>query len=371
MNIQFQTNEIFETLTKEIAHLINEDIIFTNDKGIIVASTEDKRHGSYHEGAFLAMKQKEKMIMTKELTESLKGVKKGVVIPIFVEHYPIGVVGITGDPHKVERYGRIVQTMAELFIKGTLDQMNEETMLRNLELFVFDWLQGNLGKSELVERSELYNLTIQRYSQVIMIRTRQTKAFTYNDLSLLKTEWEKQTEALFVRWGQGRLLIIDEYQKQNATNLKLVPFMKRLNYLLGAEDIYVGIGQKASYHNLAESLKQADIACLTATDEQRIMYESDLRFEMLQYELSNETKRKFVERTIGPIYHDQVLMDTLIGWINNNMSIQKTSAALHIHKNTLYYRLDKISELLQLNVRQMDDVSLTYISIQFLKEFDL
>src|SRR5690625_3848754 len=140
----FQTREIFTALVQEINNLINEDVIITNDEGIIVASTDKRRINGFHEGAFLAMSERKKMIMTQELSETLQGVRKGIVLPIIIEKKPFGVLGITGDPAKIEAYGQLVQKMAELFIKGTIDQMSEEKMARNLELFMFDWINGTL-----------------------------------------------------------------------------------------------------------------------------------------------------------------------------------------------------------------------------------
>src|SRR5699024_7761274 len=113
----FKTNRVFPALVNEITDSINEEVIITNEEGFIVASTDKKRIGNYHEGAYLAMKNQKKMVMTKELTERLQGVRKGVVLPIIIESKPIGVIGLTGNPVTIEPYARIVQRMSELFIK--------------------------------------------------------------------------------------------------------------------------------------------------------------------------------------------------------------------------------------------------------------
>src|SRR5690625_1559848 len=105
----FKTDRVFSALVNEVTNLINENVIITNEKGVIVASTETRRIGDYHEGAYLAMKSQQKMVMTEQLTKQLKGVRKGIVLPIVIENQPFGVIGITGDPEKVEAYGRIVQ----------------------------------------------------------------------------------------------------------------------------------------------------------------------------------------------------------------------------------------------------------------------
>src|SRR5699024_8043791 len=94
----FQTNKIFTSLVIEITNLINENVIITDETGTIVASTEKNRIGQFHEGAFLAMQKKEKMVMTEGLTTKLQGVRAGIVLPVIIENSPYGVLGITGEP---------------------------------------------------------------------------------------------------------------------------------------------------------------------------------------------------------------------------------------------------------------------------------
>src|SRR5690625_4464292 len=147
-----QKDTIFASLVNELQQLINEDVIITDEKGIIVASTDEKRINKFHEGAYLAMVHQEKMIMTEQMTKKLKGVRKGIVLPIMIENKAIGVLGITGDPTEVEAYARIVQKMSQLFIEDYLEQTAQEKMARNMELFIFDWLNNNLSEQELIER---------------------------------------------------------------------------------------------------------------------------------------------------------------------------------------------------------------------------
>lgn len=364
----FQTDQIFKSLVREINQLINEDVIITDENGVIVASTELARVNEFHEGAYLAMKKREKMIMTKELSEQLKGVRKGIVLPVIIEDKPIGVLGITGDPIKVEPYARIVQKMSELFIKGTIDQMTQEKMARNLELFVFDWIHGNVSRDVLIERGEFFNLDVVKYSQVISLHI----PFTTNDLSYkeiisLRTQWDQKGEAIFVRWGQGKLLIIDKEYERNALSKKINVFLENAIERLDNE-VYVGVGQPSGYEALSSSFEQAERACLIAKREKRIVFEEELRFEMVQYELNDQTKEKFVERTIASLLDDETILLTLNSWLENDMSIQKTAEDLHIHKNTLYYRLEKIENLTDLNVSRMEHVVLLYLANRFIRE---
>lgn len=364
----FQTDRLFKSLVKEINQLIDEDVIVTNEAGIVVASTDLKRINQFHEGAALAMKQGKKMIITAELTKELKGVRKGIVLPIVIEETPIGVLGITGNPLKVEPHARIVQKMAELFIQGTVDQMTQEKMTRNIELFVFDWINENIPEDLLLSRSDFFNLDIKKYSQIISIQFPFTgDDLSYKDINFFRTQWDQKGIALFIRWGQGKLLIIDQAHDKKTLHSKINTFLKNTLGRLD-ENACFGVGQALGYKNITLSYDQAERACLIASKTKQITFEEELQFEMLQYALDKTTKKIFIERTISLLREDRTMLVTLRSWLENDMSIQKTAAELYIHKNTLYYRLKKIESLTKLKVNSLDDVILLYIGNRFLEE---
>lgn len=363
-----QKDTIFASLVRELQQLINEDVIITDEKGIIVASTDAKRINDYHEGAYIAMLDKKKMVMTEQLTKELAGVRKGIVLPIMIESKAVGVLGITGNPDKVEGYARIVQKMAQLFIKDHLDQMAQEKMARNMELFVFDWLHNNLSEQELMERGQFLNLDIQKYSQVIYLSHPITHhLLSYKDIVFLQRQWDYQESALFIRWGQGKILIVDQARERELLQRKIVTFLQKTKAVF-IDEVFVGIGQATDYQHLFQSLEQAERAANVARIEKRMVFEEELRLEMIQYALNQQTKTNFLNRTIAPIINDHELLHTLNSYFNHHMSIQQTAQALHIHKNTLYYRLKKIENLTSLRFNRTNELVQLYLANQFLKE---
>ena len=364
----FQTEEVFYSLVEELNKLVHEDVIITDETGIIVASTEKSRLNQFHEGAFQAIQEKKKMVMTYELSRSLKGVRKGVVLPMMIEGVPIGVLGITGNPKQVEPYALIVQKMSELFIKESIDQMTQEEAARNIEIFALDWMNGELDEHTLIEKGEFFNIDIRAYEQVISFyMPSMNNNVTYRELIRLKTLWDDQEVAVFLRWGQGRILIIDKGYETSALREKIKYFNKHIKNEFNQEGVF-GVGQRGSYQEIVLSYNQAIRACKIAEIQNKMIFDEELRFEMIQYELNEHTKRRFIERTIEPIIKDKVLMKTLYSWLKNDMSIQGTSEDLYIHKNTLYYRIHKIENITNLNLRKIDNLALLYIATKFLEE---
>ena len=64
--------------------------------------------------------------------------------------------------------------------------------------------------------------------------------------------------------------------------------------------------------------------------------------------------------------HDAVghLMRTLAAWFRHHSHPMATARALHIHRNTLDYRLQKIAELTGLDLDDTDDRLLLYVALQ-------
>lgn len=92
-----------------MTHIVNEEIIVVDDTGIIMAATDGKRVGNFHEGAHIAVKQKEQLVISEDDVSRLKGVKAGLNLPIIIDNRAIGVIGITGKPENVIHFGQLIQ----------------------------------------------------------------------------------------------------------------------------------------------------------------------------------------------------------------------------------------------------------------------
>lgn len=367
MEQQFRSKVFYSSIVYEISSLINEDVIFTNEEGIIVASTDPSRINQFHEGALLAVQQRKLMHMTEELSRKLKGVRKGVVIPIiFDDSKPIGVIGITGEPEDVAPYAMLVQKVTRLLVQDFLIQMNQERQIRELEFFIYDWLYSKEINESIIERGKFFRIQIKNYEQVIIMKLLNSyENLSVNELHLLKKLWGDENGALFIRWGQNKILIITKRYIKELLRNKLVSFIQKVESNLNVK-VLMGVGQPTSYDRLYTSLQQAEKASSVKSNKSKILFEDELRFDLLMNDVKNETKELFVKRTIAPIINDEVLFETLKIWIENNMSNQKASEQLYIHKNTLQYRLKKIEELTELKLNQLHDLVLLYVGYRFI-----
>lgn len=61
---------------------------------------------------------------------------------------------------------------------------------------------------------------------------------------------------------------------------------------------------------------------------------------------------------------DDSLLHTGLAFVDNDLNISKTSTSMFLHRNTLIYRLDKIKELLNLDLKNFKDAQIFYLSVK-------
>lgn len=96
----------------------------------------------------------------------------------------------------------------------------------------------------------------------------------------------------------------------------------------------------------------------------------------LEENVSNIEMRKFFENTLGQLYqYDKDfgtdLIATLEAWIENNLNIAKTSRYLYTHRNTVLYRMDKISSILNSNLKDANELLKYQLALKIYRLLEL
>ncbi|WHY85574.1 sugar diacid recognition domain-containing protein [Neobacillus novalis] len=359
--------ELAEKIVKEVRKLIGEEIIVVNTEGFIIASTRPERVGTFHEGALITSQQKKKLIITERDILHLKGAKAGINLPIFFQREVIGVIGITGDPEIVTPFAEILRKMTELLISENYYSEQFEWHSRAIETFVAEWLQAKEPSPALIDRARALaiNLDINRTAAII--------EFDHQDHPLSRDAWSSILKSIVqnntdvaARSGNGRIILLID-SSNSVIKKRLEAFLSFLKNNFGIS-AYAGVGQKANPLELRYSYSQAKRALKIAKSKRNITFDEDLSLEMITGDLTSKVKADYIQRTIGPILHEHELLDTLRELFRQNHSLKNTANSLHIHINTLHYRLKKTEELTQLAPGNIHDLLCMYLAILFLDE---
>ncbi|MER2227006.1 MAG: sugar diacid recognition domain-containing protein [Carnobacterium sp.] len=301
-----QASLIVSKLMGDIPYNIN----IMNELGIIIASGDSNRIGTSHRAAERAIKEK-KII---EVYQDTHLEKKGTNEPIIYEDTIIGVVGITGDPNEVRPFTKIVKTVSLLLIEelNIYKQKEENRVAKNNLLKQIIQSEGIYTESLKKEAHEKYDLELgQPYYGVFAERKEILRAIA-------------SKKELF-EWSGGFIIFVENVDSLEPTT---------------KEFIIVSSSEKNISQNLQE-IKQtyAMLSFLNTKKEGVNKTDSCYLANLFSFSLPPNQELLNKIKEVAPEY-----VETLISFAQNNKSINDTSLELHIHRNTLNYRIQKIEE---------------------------
>lgn len=126
--------------------------------------------------------------------------------------------------------------------------------------------------------------------------------------------------------------------------------------------ILVGLGDCKPMYQLMQSYETAQLALNSTKHLDCNFCEfNQLDIEILLSSLDKKTIYNYTNKTVLSLSKkDQQLLSV---YYSENMSLQRTSNRLYIHKNTIQYRLDKIARLTGYNPRSFRDALVLYLGI--------
>lgn len=117
-------DELAAELVEVTSSLVSGRTINVMDtEGIIIASTEKRRIGTFHQGAREAVLTGKLVNIRKDQLDRYPGAKEGCNMPLRVNGSIIGVVGIYGDPDEIRDVAHLLEVYADKYYQL-------ETMLR-------------------------------------------------------------------------------------------------------------------------------------------------------------------------------------------------------------------------------------------------
>ncbi|MDQ0254309.1 carbohydrate diacid regulator [Evansella vedderi] len=364
-------------IVKEVTHIVNEEIIVVDDSGIIMAASDEKRVGNFHEGAYKAVRKKEKLIISDQDVGRLKGVKAGLNLPIIFDHRAIGVIGITGKPEKVNHFGELIQRMTELIIQAAYTSERLASKYRGLETFVYEWVHLTQIDQDFLERGEILGISMFLPRVCAMYEVRAEELDAGDDrliekevIEQIRLSFRDNPQDLVVRWGNGRFVLLKHFHEEDKSQLEhaLYQCKQRIKREQGI-DVFVGIGTtEKEPDKLHRSYHAARKALLVSKKKSTITFYNELTLDIALTEITEETRRIVVRKVLGEIANDNELLETLKAYIQHNCSIKETAKYLHIHINTLHYRLKRINELTGMPLKETENLVSFYLALSFLNE---
>lgn len=390
--------QIAQSIVENTSKIIDYPISITDEKGHIIGSTDSSRIGSYHKVSLDVLRKNEPVCYSSEDIKSLDNVLPGVATPIVFNNKSIGVLGIVGEPDEVKKYALLVKSHVEMLFNESFKKEMVALESKTIDTLIHFLLQydGKEDSEHIVRYGKMlgYDFSMDRLCMIIDIDFHSLNLEDHGYLDKfsfqhLQQELIQNVKYHFVDHKQDiiSLLTLDQFiilktvnsSSHNVFMKTIESKLQKLNVFLKKKfnvhaSIAIGnprnglLGIKESYENAIRTM----MAGKQTTISPQLFYYNDwqITLELITKELTPYMMDKLNDCIGNLISHDNydTLSSTFITYCKCNMNLSETARNLFIHRNSLVYRLDKITELTSLNPANFEHSLLLYIAIKNYQE---
>ena len=119
--------EMAKRLIDQITGYTDYNINIMDESGVIIASRDPGRVGTYHEAADRIIRGKDEIVVIED-DKTYPGVKPGINMAIMVDGKKEGVVGVTGSPDSIREVAMVTRLAIEAMLK--YERQQEKILLR-------------------------------------------------------------------------------------------------------------------------------------------------------------------------------------------------------------------------------------------------
>lgn len=323
-----------------------------NTEGIILASSDKDRIGSFHSGALKAAQTRLEVRIYPEEVSNYEGAKMGVNTPIIRAGEVIGIVGIYGHPDKVETISSLLAIISDHFIEQSkaIESCQRKIAIKESLINIIE-SNDDLRLNEIPPLVKKLNINLKGTMSLILIACKKDTNFFGININFTKLKLIKSSTDLLLKINNDYLII-----KSNVDNLDdFLSDILKFESQLGLNILNVSSGTNFnkienifSSYNIAQSFKN----CIWKQKIYNAMNPDQLLLILFNQNQSNsdlgsfyisQLKEKLDELSSNWIY------PTIETYLFEDGRIQGMSEKLNIHKNSCIYRINKIIKTLKLN----------------------
>ncbi|MFC4619229.1 CdaR family transcriptional regulator [Camelliibacillus cellulosilyticus] len=352
-------SELAQKIVKEARSSVDEHFIIVDTNCRIIASSEPGRAGDFHEGAKLAIAEDRVVYIQKEDAGRLQGVKPGINMPIKHGGEIIGVIGITGNPQDVKPFADLIRRLTELFIREAVNAERLASDIRGIEAFVYEWVHRDTLDAAFMERGDILGIDVNKSYTVVIAQVlgfAQKTDLLSNMVEGFFRFFSRKRDRV-VRWGHDRFLFLI----QDVSTIQLMGLKTHL-FEQDEIDINVGVSARARSGLIREGFEEAQKALNAATPQQPVVFYPSLGIDLIIQEIPPRTRQAFLKNSVGDL--EAELLETIRAYLDADCSVSRAAHRLHLHVNTLHYRLKKIKEITGLDLHATEGIATAYLALK-------
>lgn len=372
--------ELAQDIVNRTMKIIPFSVNVMDANGTILASGNPARIGELHAGAMLALAKKVTVEIDHSTARNMHGAKPGINLPLIVNGQVCGAIGLSGAPDEVRQFGELVRLTAEMILEQANLTQELQRDSRYREAFVLNLIKferaahadleawgGRLGhdfkRAQLVfllelgagAPADLVMAEIGRLQLGILARQPAllTAAVGPREMVILDSCSAPSTPKAAEAFPQRRMRALASMLREECQQ----PFTLTMGIAMSGIE-----GVAISYQSARAA---ARVGRLRSPDRTLLSY-YDLALPVLLSGLGSGWQAEQLRLPIATLQaHDknkEMLGRTLAAWFAHDSNSAATAGALHIHRNTLDYRLRRIGDITGLDLARTEDRFLLYVS---------
>lgn len=319
-----------------------------NTDGLIVASSEHNRIGSYHQGAIEAVQTGKVVNIRADQLDRYPGAKEGCNMPLRVNGEVIGVVGIYGDPEQIQDIAHLLEVYATKYFQlETLLQprLAQNTLRSRLLMSLLSPANTAMSASMTLAQNLNVSFRFPLYTAVISapkglgLPTQGEKLCRkLEELSFLQTSCDV--------WGvvdDRMVLVCSTWENRQIRSLKA---LTQWGYR-----VFLGAPSSALWQ-VHDAYHQALVLDASFPEDFGDIQNPSTRCHYLlantafQEDAFLDGLAEKLSAAFGPDYRAE--LESIRTYYDCSRSVGTAAQKLFIHKNTLQYRVHKVLEALEL-----------------------
>lgn len=364
-----------QQIADDITDVIGRNVLITDENGIVLGSGDGSRVGQFHQASVEVIRSRRTIAHSSDDVRGLVGTLPGVTIPLVTEDRVVGTIGLSGPPAEVEQFGLLVKRQTEILMQEAARiglRMTRERATTELLAEICEWHHSRVPTERLLRRGRTlgHDLTLPRRIVLIQWDDRDAghREVGSDDISRLVQKVFDSDEDLIA--PLSRTVVALATPDGPAT-----PELRdRCGELLSAA-VERGLALRAAIGSPASGIAALNISARDAYDAMqvgpsaqpgvRIHPIDEVRLHQALAVVPIDSRLRLTEGLLGPLLADRdwdALRDTLIAWGDSAFNATRAAERLHVHRNTLIYRLEKVARTLERSLTEPGLATALYVT---------
>lgn len=345
-------NSVARRFIENLSLYTKYNVNVMNHEGIIIASVDSDRIGSFHETAYNMITHQQGSVEVND-DESYIGVKAGINLLVYDGQIPVGVVGVTGNPNEVRNIAYVIKMALESMLKYEHQQEKLYATRTTHDRFIYAlYNEKDTDREKLEQLANNLKIKPQRIRIPVMLffdKSVQLELIMDSIRSLVTAQdiiHQYNAQRIFIYKDLGDVQPETLLYWRQKTELWLEDMAKCSNY----SHAYVGVCQcRLHYYKIGLG------HCLWLEDSVSNNRRNIFFYDYLEKYIFTLISTSELHGIMN--VYDQVLPEDeksnilrITGVLqHNNFNLVEASKELYVHKNTLAFRMGKVKSILNID----------------------